>query len=128
MPLDVKNLRSNTAKLAVYYTLTGKRQPPDEELNLVYKPYGSTVDKSKEAAVLIDEEKMEALVDSGIEQTLEVVVEWDLVSGGQPVPLTLEGILEAEVPQQVFQDIGEAIRKASKKLMGERRGLGRSRG
>jgi hypothetical protein len=126
MARDVKNLKSLTETLGVYRTL-GEKISEEDDLNIEYRPYGNTTTANKEAAALMDDDKMEPLIDAGIEQTLEVVTKWDLTLDGVPVPLTLEGILEAEVPQQVFKDIGEAIAKAAKRGMGKKPGKGRLR-
>lgn len=122
MGLDIGNLKSKLSQpLDVYKTL-GSRDPDlVGALIIVYRLYAVGTDDAVDAGALLDEEQYEETALMGVRQIVRTVDSWTLTNNGQPVPLTVEGIVEAGVPTRVLDDIGRAIAKDQKR--GEGKGL-----
>ncbi len=118
MPLDVGNLRTKSTLVDVYAIL-GNRELKGQ-LNVAYKLNGAGIEDTLELQEAQEDMTASESALASIELLMMNIVSWDLEDGGQPVPPTLEGVREANVPMMVLNDVAEAITKSRK--AGEARG------
>lgn len=96
MSLALEDLAANTTPLRV--DVTGK----GNFLNVVARPMAITAELTARINNATDENEVLAIV-------VDVVESWDLIAGGQPVPLTVEAL--RPVPSMVIAAVLKAIGK-----------------
>lgn len=109
MQFDVQPLKSNIREGLDVYKVLGVKEW-EGQLIVDYYPFLNTLDMTEEASQLMDNNERAKLVAFGVEVACKRIKKWNMVNGGEPIPVEPEAV-KALVPDEVLEDIGEAITK-----------------
>lgn len=102
MPLDYRNLQSNTAAVRIDYGEAG-------DINILYRPNALTEKTIRRLSVLQDSANVDfdANMSAIVGMLVQLIASWDLTANGEPVPITVEAL--EEVPIAIRMDVLRAI-------------------